>query len=62
MQLSDYMQQTGNTVAKFAAEIGVSQEAVRMWIRGDRKPRFEQLEKIAVATDNRVLPNDFLRT
>lgn len=59
MVLSDYLKHSGNTVAEFAAKIGVTQEAVRMWLRGDRKPRFDTLEAIAQVTEGRVLPNDF---
>ncbi len=60
MTLSEYLKESGNTAAEFAEIIGVSQEAVRMWLRGERRPRFEHLEAIAEATSGRVLPNDFM--
>lgn len=47
-------------MSDFAERIGVSREAVRLWVIGDRIPRKEQMVKIAEETNGVVTPNDFL--
>lgn len=38
MKLETYLEQTGGA-ATLAKELGVSPEAVRLWVRGDRLPK-----------------------
>ena len=36
---------------EFAEKVGVSQASINMWERGNRRPKFEQIQKIANALD-----------
>lgn len=60
MKLSDYLvtQQLGP--AEFARQIGVGRMTVHRYIRGERFPRPEVLQRIHHATAGQVTPNDFL--
>lgn len=60
MRLSDYFASAQVNERAFAALLGVSAKAVRHWVRGDRTPRPEQMQKIIIATKGAVSPNDFL--
>ena len=60
MKLADYLVTSKIDELAFAAKLGVSAKAVRHWVRGDRTPRPEQLQKIFNATDGAVTPSDFL--
>ena len=60
MKLDEYLSDSEHSVAAFAAAVGVTPEAVRQWRKGERFPRFKQLQQIAEFTHGRVMPNDFL--
>jgi transcriptional regulator with XRE-family HTH domain len=60
MKLSDYLSENGLTQAQFAQLVGASQQAVAMWVIGDRTPRAAQMRKVKDATGGTVTPNDFL--
>ncbi len=60
MKLSDYLAERNEMIGAFANRIGVSHETVRRYVRGERRPDWEVLEKIAVATDGSVTANDFV--
>ena len=59
MNLKAYLSQTGKKPREFAEEIDVSERAVIKWLRGERRPRPELIEKIRLATAGAVQPNDF---
>lgn len=59
MKLADYLIRTSTSRLDFAKRIGVSKEAVRRYVAGERIPEKETMEKIAAATDNNVTANDF---
>lgn len=59
MKLADYLQANSIPRAQFAERIGVSDESIRRYIVGDRRPTRRVLEKIALATACQVTANDF---
>ena len=59
MKLGDYLDKNGVTVRDFAERLGMSPEAVRLYVAGRRVPRQEAMEKIIQATGGKVEPNDF---
>lgn len=59
MKLQTYLDKSGTSRANFALQVGVTTEAVRLWVRGQRMPDRESMEKIRVATNGQVAPNDF---
>jgi hypothetical protein len=60
MKLADYMRAQNLTPDDVASKMGdVSASGVRKWANGDRVPRKDQIERIAVLTNGEVLPNDF---
>lgn len=55
MDLSTYFQRTKTTTpAKLAKEIGVSDEIVRLWTLGERKPKPANVDKIIEVTGGKV--------
>lgn len=60
MKLSDYLITQQITPAEFARRIGVGRMSVHRYIRGERFPRPDVLQRIHQATKGRVTPNDFL--
>ena len=61
MELADYLSKQNISGAEFAQRIEVSQEAVRRYVKGDRRPEWDILARIVSATDGHVQPNDFLK-
>ena len=59
MQLSQYLADQRLSPREFAAKIGVSSEAVRLYLKGARRPRLEILHAIRKETAGAVTPNDF---
>lgn len=59
MKLADYLERESETVARFAARIGKSAEAVRLYKKGLRKPREKTMRAIMDATGGSVTANDF---
>lgn len=58
MTLLEFIDSTEATIPALADELGVSAEAVRMWVKGQRMPGAEVAEKIKQATNGAVTPND----
>lgn len=61
MKLDTYLKQQSITVRAFAAQLGVSQFAVKKWISGERFPRSEHLIAIDKTTQGAVTASDLLR-
>lgn len=59
MKLGDYLDQNDLEVKDFADRIGMSAEAIRLYVAGRRVPRPEAMAKIIQATGGKVEPNDF---
>lgn len=59
MKLDLYLSSTKTTKKALAAALGVTEEAVRLWVTGQRKPRQEQLDALVEHTDGKVTANDF---
>lgn len=59
MKLDAFLRERELTEDEFAELIGVSQQAVNRYRRGDRRPDWDVLQKIVKATDGAVQPNDF---
>jgi len=60
MKLKAYLDQREIDPAAFAASVGVTRQAVMLWLAGERIPRPKQLAKIAEATADMVTYRDFL--
>ena len=54
-----YLEQQKLTYSAFARKIGVSPQAVRRYVTGERRPSADIMTAIAQATDGEVRPNDF---
>ena len=59
MKLDAFLRERELTEDEFAELIGVSQQAVNRYRRGDRRPDWGVLQKIVKATDGTVQPSDF---
>ncbi len=59
-KLSEFLSENGISQASFGATIGVTQQALSKWVRGDATPRPKQMVKIIGATGGAVTANDFL--
>ena len=59
MKLGTYLNTKGIPVARFAALIPVSFQAVHRYMDGTRIPRRSVMEKIVELTDGEVQPGDF---
>jgi len=59
MKLSDYLFRHDIDPAVFASEIGVTREALRLWLAGERTPRPKLMAKIKTATGGAVTSSDF---
>lgn len=59
MKLSSYLSTHKMTQAEFAERIGLSKAQLSRLVAGRRQPSPETMKRIAEATDNAVMPNDF---
>lgn len=59
MTLAQFLDQNKLTDTAFAAQIGVTAEAVRRYRNGARTPKRAVLAKISDATQGAVQPGDF---
>lgn len=59
MTLSDYLAEKKVSPRDFAARIGVSPEAIRLYTKGARMPRPGVLRAIQTETAGAVTANDF---
>lgn len=60
MQLKTYLTQRSQTPQAFAAEIGVTVQALYRYLSGERFPTPENLRRIREATDGAVTADDFV--
>lgn len=60
MTLSEFLSSSRLSHADFAGQIGVSKEAVRLWVTGARTPRPAAMSQITKATKGSVTANDFV--
>ena len=60
MKLNDWLTKSKQTRRQFAASLGVTPEAVRLWIAGERFPTRSNLASIAALTKGKVKANDFV--
>ena len=59
MRLDQYLSEKGLRGSEFASLIGVTEETVRRYLKGERKPEWRVLEKIRAATSGDVTADDF---
>lgn len=59
MHLHEYLSSENISAKEFADRLGVTPEAVRMWLKGLRRPSNPQYDVILQKTDGKVTPNDF---
>lgn len=59
MKLAAYLTKHQERPSAFAARVGVTPEAIRLYIKGARRPRADIIAKIAGATGRSVTANDF---
>lgn len=60
MQLGTYLKKNNITVVKFAAEAGLSTDAIYKYLRGERRPRDpEKIERIKEASNGKVTISSF---
>jgi transcriptional regulator with XRE-family HTH domain len=59
MKLSQYLSVNHISAKDFADRMGISQEAVRLYVVGKRRPRAALMAKIAHETGGMVTANDF---
>lgn len=59
MTLREYLDQTQIDHRQFAKRIGVTAEAARRYVNGERIPDKKRMAKIALATGGQVTANDF---
>ena len=60
MKLSKFLETNGSSVEEFADKIGVTRQAVHLYMTGQRIPRKSVMVKIAKATKDQVMANDFM--
>lgn len=60
MKLSEWIEREKWSRSAFAAAIGVTPEAVRLYLQGDRMPRPRVLLRIEEVTAGAVRANDFV--
>lgn len=58
MDIREYLQESGLTLAEFAARVGVSAAAMGRYAAGKRTPRPETLRRMVTASEGRIQPND----
>ena len=59
MKLLDYLNQQKLSPKQFAPMVGVSDESIRRYCKGTRKPNAEVMTSLMKATKGKVQPNDF---
>lgn len=59
MKLSAYLDEKRVKPSDFAAVVGVTTEAIRLYVKGERIPRAATMQAIVSATDGLVTANDF---
>tara|TARA_R110002153_G_scaffold6374_3_gene29039 strand:- start:259 stop:450 length:192 start_codon:yes stop_codon:yes gene_type:complete len=59
MKLHTYIEQQGITLAVAASALGVTRQAVNLWVKGKRIPRPKQMARIESWTEGEVTATDF---
>lgn len=59
MKLDVYLSETKTSKRALADVLCVTEEAVRLWCAGQRKPRQEQIDALYKHTGGKVTANDF---
>lgn len=59
MKLADYLTAKGLSPTEFAPKVGVSPEAIRLYLKGERHPRPKVMRAISAETEGAVSANDF---
>jgi hypothetical protein len=59
MRLNDFIEKNSPSVEAFALNAGLSADAIRKYLRGERTPRRKSITKIIDATQGQVTANDF---
>ena len=59
MQLADYLKAEGIAATEFAKRIDRSEATVSRIVRGVNRPDWSTMQKIRIATNDKVMPNDF---
>ncbi len=59
MKLAEHLKEQGISTDAFARTIGVSGEAARRYLKGERIPEPKVMVKIVLASGGEVQPNDF---
>lgn len=60
MKLGNWLRENDQTMAAFAARVGVSNASViAKYVNGHRIPKPEIMRRIEIATGGQVTPNDF---
>lgn len=60
MRLADFLHEHRVSSATFAQRVGVTRQAMWRYRSGERRPEWDVLERIALASGGLVTPNDFL--
>lgn len=60
MKLAAFLLRAGYTDREFAEKIGVERSTVTYLRKGRSRPSLKVMERIAVATHGKVMPNDFI--
>tara|TARA_R110000796_G_C14355655_1_gene412171 strand:- start:420 stop:617 length:198 start_codon:yes stop_codon:yes gene_type:complete len=61
MELNTYIKGKGLALASAATALGVTRQAIDLWIKGKRIPRPEQMARIQMWTGGEVKPQDFYK-
>lgn len=59
MKLSEYLKINGIRIGDFASKIGVTEQAVYKYVRGERLPRPAVMAAISAESGGAVTSNDF---
>ena len=59
MELNTYIKGKGLALASAATALGVTRQAIDLWIKGKRIPRPEQMARIQMWTEGEVTATDF---
>jgi transcriptional regulator with XRE-family HTH domain len=62
MKLSEFLSEKNNgmTASEFAARLGISRQALHRYMKEERRPEWNVLQRIFRETGGAVTPNDFL--
>ena len=60
MKLSKYLSVMKLSQTEFAKAVDRRDSQISRWLKGERRPDWDSMLRIAEATDGAVMPNDFL--